>query len=117
MGIDTSAESAIRRQFADYMKEQMKNEKFFRPEDFYQEFLAQPESVHAPDVIIDDVLGPEQCHGMTLGSLIRSLRIVANVVGENVEVFVRTDEGIHSPMVCVENTPNELPVDKIVTIQ
>lgn len=53
----------------------------------------------------------------TLGNLIRSLQIVERVVGSNVEVFIRDNDGIHPPQVAIEKTPNELPVDVIVTIR
>lgn len=55
--------------------------------------------------------------GATLGSLIRSLQIVERVVGSDVEVFIRDKDGIHPPQVVIERTPNELPVDVIVTIR
>lgn len=55
--------------------------------------------------------------GTTIGSLIRGLQIVERVVGSNVEVFIRDKDGIHPPLVAIEKTPNELPVDVIVTIR
>ena len=64
---------------------------------------------------VDCKVGDAKC--TTLGSLIRSLQIVERVVGSDVEVFIRDKDGIHSPQVVIERTPNELPVDVIVTIQ
>lgn len=53
----------------------------------------------------------------TLGWFIAQLKQTANVVGEDVEVFIRDEEGIHVPLICIERTPNELPVDKIITLR
>lgn len=55
--------------------------------------------------------------GITIGSLIRGLQIVERVLGSNVEVFIRDKDGIYQPQIVIEQTPNELPVDKIVTLQ
>ena len=66
--------------------------------------------------LFDNVVDNSKKHG-TLGYLIDQLKLVANVVGEDVEVFIRNEEGIQVPHVCIENTPNELPVDKIVTLK
>lgn len=53
----------------------------------------------------------------TLGRLIEQLKEAERYLGSDVEVFVRDKEGIHMPQIVIERTPNELPVDAIVTIQ
>lgn len=53
----------------------------------------------------------------TLGRLIEQLQEAERYLGSDVEVFIRDKDGIHQPQIVIEQTPNELPVDKIVTIQ
>lgn len=53
----------------------------------------------------------------TLGRLIEQLQETERYLGSDVEVFIRDKDGIHQPQIVIEQTPNELPVDKIVTIQ
>lgn len=53
----------------------------------------------------------------TLGRLIEQLQEAERHLGSEVEVFIRDKNGIHQPQIVIEQTPNELPVDKIVTIQ
>ena len=52
----------------------------------------------------------------TLGRLIEQLKEVELVVGSDVDIFIRDKDGIHPPQIHIEQSPNELPVDKIVTI-
>ena len=65
-----------------------------------------------------DLFGPEykKKYG-TLGRLIEQLQEAERYLGSDVEVFIRDKDGIHQPQIVIEQTPNELPVDKIVTIQ
>lgn len=53
----------------------------------------------------------------TLGRLIEQLQEAERYLGSDVEIFIRDKDGIHQPQIVIEQTPNELPVDKIVTIQ
>lgn len=53
----------------------------------------------------------------TLGWLIEQLKEAELVVGSDVDIFIRDKDGLRPPKVFIERTPNELPVDKIVTIQ
>lgn len=53
----------------------------------------------------------------TLGRLIEQLQEAERYLGSDVEVFIRDKDGIHAPQIVMEQTPNELPVDKIVTLQ
>lgn len=68
--------------------------------------------------LYDDLFGPEykKKYG-TLGRLIEQLQEAERYLGSDVEVFIRDKDGIHQPQIVIEQTPNELPVDKIVTIQ
>lgn len=52
----------------------------------------------------------------TLGRLIEQLKEVELIVGSDVDIFIRDKDGLRSPKVFMERTPNELPVDVIVTI-
>ena len=53
----------------------------------------------------------------TLGRLIEQLQEAERYLGSDVEVFIRDKDGIHQPQIAIEQTPNELPVDKIVTLR
>lgn len=68
--------------------------------------------------LYDDLFRPEYKKGYgTLGRLIELLQEAERYLGSDVEVFIRDKDGIHQPQIVIEQTPNELPVDKIVTIQ
>lgn len=68
------------------------------------------------DSLISPAVGYKTKYG-TLGRLIEQLKEVELVVGSDVDIFIRDNDGLRSPQVVIERTPNELPVDVIVTIR
>ncbi len=76
--------------------------------------------LEARKAMYDSLLSPEDGYKTkygTLGRLIEQLKEVELVVGSDVDIFIRDKDGLHSPQVVIERTPNELPVDVIVTIR
>lgn len=93
----------------------MREDKYSAIRDKYKELLKNDILRKMQQIDSDCQVGDNK--HTTLGSLIRSLQIVERVVGSDVEVFIRDKDGIHPPQVVIEKTPNELPVDVIVTIR
>lgn len=87
--------------------------------------LLNPEISHKLDLearkaMYDSLLSPKAGYKTkygTLGRLIEQLKEVELVVGRDVDIFIRDKDGLRSPQVFIERTPNELPVDVIVTIR
>ena len=64
-----------------------------------------------------DIQREENTTGPNMGRLIEQLQEAERYLGSDVEIFIRDKDGIHQPQIVIERTPNELPVDKIVTLQ
>lgn len=101
---------------ADRYKYELFKEKFQKAD--IDALLEQPFEIRnaARRELYGDLFEYKKKYG-TLGRLIEQLQEAERYLGSDVEVFIRDKDGIHQPQIVIEQTPNELPVDKIVTLQ